>query len=283
MCSLRRLPVAKNHNFGQILTLGAPVPTPFYRWGPNVVCYSRPMVYAYVPNFVSMGLFCRPVGEKKNNFCCFFGLQHLVLSPIGNCLTKLTTSAQLQTFPYPKASKSFLYSNAFMAKSVAQSLTFKSVTDRQKTQRFWPPRRVKSEPHQIWHGDRGPRARSCTSKTFGGLRHSFASRGCWKFGGNRTPSTQNPHNPLSKSNEILTANASWNAIQTLQILWKSHKGYAPLGRLYSTFWSNLSKNFSFGVLYPYRCSDGGEIWHGGGDPRRRRGPYVPSSVANLDR
>jgi len=42
-------------------------------------------------------------------------------------------------------------------------------TDRQtdkKTQRFWPPRRqVKSEPHQTWRGDRGPRARSCTSKT----------------------------------------------------------------------------------------------------------------------
>ena len=29
------------------------------------------------------------------------------------------------------ASKSFLYSNAFLAKSGAQSLTFKSVTDRQ--------------------------------------------------------------------------------------------------------------------------------------------------------
>jgi len=29
-------------------------------------------------------------------------------------------------------------------------------TNRQKTQRFWPPRRrLKSEPHQTWHGDRG--------------------------------------------------------------------------------------------------------------------------------
>jgi len=28
-------------------------------------------------------------------------------------------------------------------------------TDWQKTQRFWPPRRrVKSEPHRAWHGDR---------------------------------------------------------------------------------------------------------------------------------
>ena len=50
-------------------------------------------------------------------------------------------------------------------------------TDRQNNP-FWPPRRrVKSEPHQTWHGDRGPRARSCTSKTFGGLTHSFAARG----------------------------------------------------------------------------------------------------------
>jgi len=50
---------------------------------------------------------------------------------------------------------------------------------------------------------------------------------------------------LSKSNEILTANVSWNGLQILQILWKSRKGYAPVGRLYSTFWSNLSKIFSF--------------------------------------
>jgi len=61
-------------------------------------------------------------------------------------------------------------------------------TDRQKNQRFWPPRwRVKSEPHQTWHGGRGPRARSCTSKTFGGLTHSFAARGRSKFGGALSP------------------------------------------------------------------------------------------------
>jgi len=32
-------------------------------------------------------------------------------------------------------------------------------------------------PPNLGHGDRGPRARSCTSKTFGGLAHSFAARG----------------------------------------------------------------------------------------------------------
>jgi len=66
----------------------------------------------------------------------------------------MDTGAQLQTFPYPTVSKLFLCSSAFMAKSGAQSLTFKSVTDRQtdrqtdqKTQRFWPPRQqMKSEP-----------------------------------------------------------------------------------------------------------------------------------------
>jgi len=134
------------------------------------VCYSRPMVYIYLRNFVSIGLFCHPVVAKNPNFSVF-GLQHFVMSATGINLRKLNTGAQLQTCPYPTASKSFLYSNAFMAKSGAQSLTFKRVTDRQtdkKTQRFWPPRRrVKSEPHQTWHGNRRPRARSCTSKTFG--------------------------------------------------------------------------------------------------------------------
>ena len=42
--------------------------------------------------------------------------------------------------------------------------------------RFWLARRVKSEPHQSWYGDRGPRARSDTSKTVGAPTYSFAAR-----------------------------------------------------------------------------------------------------------
>ena len=95
-----------------------------------MVCYSRPTVYVYVPNFVSIGLFCSPLAAKTPQFLRFFGLWHLVLSPVGNSLTKLNTGAKLQAFPYPTASISFLYSNAFMAKSGAQ-MTFKIVTDRQ--------------------------------------------------------------------------------------------------------------------------------------------------------
>jgi len=43
----------------------------------------------------------------------------------------LNTDAQLRTFLYLTVSKSFLYSNGFMAKSGAQTLTFKIVSDTQ--------------------------------------------------------------------------------------------------------------------------------------------------------
>jgi len=152
----------------------------------------------YVPNFVSIGLFCRPLAAK---FLPVFGLRYFVVSPCSwRQSEKVEHGAQTQTFPYPTASKSFLCSNAFMATSGAQSLTFKSVTNkqtniqtnRQKTQRFWPPRRrVKSEPHQAWHGDRGPRARSCASKTFG-VRCIVLPLGGAENLGEPDPSTKTP-------------------------------------------------------------------------------------------
>ena len=147
------------------------------------MCYSRPTVYGSMLTcqISSRSVYSVALWRRNAPIFAVFGLRHLVVLPIGSSLRKLNTGAQLQTFPYPTVSKSFLYSNAFMAKSGAQSLTFKSVTNKQtdkKTQRFWPHRRrVKSEPHQNWHGDRGPRARSFTSKTVGGLTHSFAARG----------------------------------------------------------------------------------------------------------
>ena len=89
------------------------------------------MVYAYAPNFVWIALCCRRLAAKNPNFLPFVGLRHLVMSTVGNTPRKLNTGAQLEIFHYPTASKSFLYSNAFMAKSGAQTLTFKSVTDKQ--------------------------------------------------------------------------------------------------------------------------------------------------------
>ena len=38
------------------------------------MCYSRPTVYAYVPNFVSIGLFCRPLTAINTQFLPFFAI-----------------------------------------------------------------------------------------------------------------------------------------------------------------------------------------------------------------
>jgi len=38
------------------------------------------------------------------------------------------------------------------------------------------------------------------------------------------------------------------------------QGYAPAGHLYSEFWQNLSKNFSFGGPIPLPLHWWGEIW-----------------------
>jgi len=170
----------KSH-FGQILTFGGLLyRPPFTDNGQIWYAIADPCC-----TFVSIGLFCCP-WRRKTPIFAIFGLRHLVVSPCSwRQYEKVDYGAQLQAFPCPTASKSFLYSNSFMAKSGAQTLTFKSVTNRhtnrqtdKQSQRFWPPRRrVKFELHQTWHGDRGPRARSCTSKTFGGLTRSFAARG----------------------------------------------------------------------------------------------------------
>ena len=37
-----------------------------------MVCYSGPMVYAYVPNFGPINLFCGPLLAKTPNFCRFW-------------------------------------------------------------------------------------------------------------------------------------------------------------------------------------------------------------------
>ena len=68
-----------------------------------------------------------PSGGKTPKFCRFLD-GHWPFCVSDN-LRKLNKDAQLQTLPYPKVSKSFLYSCAFVAKSYAESPSFKSVTD----------------------------------------------------------------------------------------------------------------------------------------------------------
>ena len=72
MCSLCRLPVAKNHNFGQSLTFGGLCTDPFSPMMAKFSVLKQPMVYAYLPNFVSIGLFSRPLAAKNPNFAVFW-------------------------------------------------------------------------------------------------------------------------------------------------------------------------------------------------------------------
>ena len=97
----------------------------------QIWCTKADPRYMLTCQILSGSLYSVVLCWRKPPIFAVFGLRHLVLSPIGNSLTQLNTGAQLQSFPYPMASKLFLYSNAFMAKPGAQTLTFKSVTDKQ--------------------------------------------------------------------------------------------------------------------------------------------------------
>jgi len=61
------------------------------------------------------------------------------------------------------------------------------------------------------------------------------------------------------NSEILTANTFWNGVQITQ-------GIRPLWGVYIPHFAQISVKMSvLGVLYPYCCTDGSDIWHGGGD------------------
>ena len=122
--------------------------------------------------------------QQKSQILQHYQFRHPVVAPSSNVETKLNVGAQLQTFPIQRYQKSRLSSNGFLAKSFSQTLPFKSVKDKQtkqKTTVLVPRRHAKSEPYQTWHGDRGPWARSCISKT-----HSFAATEHLKFGSYHT-------------------------------------------------------------------------------------------------
>ena len=132
MCSLCRLPMGKNHNFGQILTI----------WG-----------LLYRPPFTDEGQIWCPMADPRSTFTCeissrsvysvvlwlrntqilpFFGLRHLVMLPIGSSLRKLNTGAQLQTFPYPMHQSRFCTPTpSWRNHAGVQTLTFTSVSNKQ--------------------------------------------------------------------------------------------------------------------------------------------------------
>ena len=137
----------QKNNFGQIWTFGGLLYRPPFTDEGQIWCAIADPRWTITRHISSRSVYTVALCWRQTPILSYFGLRHLVSSPfIGNNLTKLNTSAQLQTFPYPTISKSFLYSNALMAKSGAQSPTFKPVTNREtdrhtdkKTQRFGHP------------------------------------------------------------------------------------------------------------------------------------------------
>jgi len=124
MCSLCRLPVAKNHNFGQLLTFGRLLYRPRFTDVGQIWCAIADPRYTFTRQNSSRSVNSVALCWRKPQFLPFFGLRHLVMSPIGISLRKLNTGAQLQcttTNLICTASKSFQYSNAFMVKSDAQT------------------------------------------------------------------------------------------------------------------------------------------------------------------
>ena len=117
MCSLCRLPVAKNHNFGQILTFEGLLYRPLL---PMRATFSvlEQTHGVRLHNKCRLDLFIlSPSGGEKPQFLPSFGQRHLVVLPIGSNLRTLNTVAQLQTFRHQAVSESFLYTNAFVTKS----------------------------------------------------------------------------------------------------------------------------------------------------------------------
>jgi len=85
---------------------------------------------------LSLSVYSVALWWKNPQILPYFGLLHLVVSPVGGNLRKCNTAAQLQTFPYPTVSKSILYCNAFMPKSGAQADAQKRDEQTDKTSTF---------------------------------------------------------------------------------------------------------------------------------------------------
>ena len=90
MCSLPRLPVAKNHNFGQILTFWGLLYRPRFTDEGQMWCAIADPQYTLTCQISSQSIYSVALCWRKTPFLAVFGLRHLVLSPIGNSLTKCT-------------------------------------------------------------------------------------------------------------------------------------------------------------------------------------------------
>jgi len=178
-----------------------------------MVCYSRPTVYSYVPNFVSIGLFCRPV-PPKNRKCCRFCIS--AFCDVASCQQseKVEHECTTTNLPLYNGVKIASVLQCFLGEIMRTNSDVQKCdeqTDKKLNVFGRPRRRVKSEPHQTWHGDRGPRASSCASKTFR-VRRTVSPLGDAENLGEPDPLnlTNNPSYPDSAAQRICICPCSHN-------------------------------------------------------------------------
>jgi len=188
-------------------------------------------------------LSCCPLVAKNLKFC-HFGLWHFMVSTVGGNLRKLNISAQLQTFPYSRVSKLFLYSNALMIKSCTQTLTFLSVTYKQTDKKL----NVFGCPGGKW--DPSPTKLGTVIEDLEhilapwkllGVQCTILLPGSAEIQGKPIALKLKPPqlcNPLNKSIQIITANTCWwNNIQTA----KFHENRAGIHPCGAFIFQNLIK------------------------------------------
>ena len=140
MCSLCPLPVAKNHNFGQILTFGGPCTDPVLPMRVKFSVLEQTHGLHLPAKFRLDRFILSPSGGEKPQFLPFFGLQHSGVSPIGSSLRKLKHRCTTTNLPLSNGIKIVsvlqrLYGEIGRTNYDVQSVTNKQ-TDQQKTQRF---------------------------------------------------------------------------------------------------------------------------------------------------
>jgi len=220
ICSLCRLPVTKKPQFWANLDfLGAPVPTPFYRWGQNLVCYSRPTVYAYLSNFVSISLFCPLCWRKPPIFAVFWTSACSVVAKLTAVWESWTrvhnykpppTQRHQNRFCVPTPSWRNRAHNLWCLKAWRTNRQTNTQTIRQKLNVFghpgggWSPSLTKlgTVIADLEH--------ILEPQTFPGMTHSYAARGRSKFWGTRPLNLKAPNSvtPWANPSKFLTANAS---------------------------------------------------------------------------
>jgi len=100
MCSLCRLPMAKSHTFGQILTFGGLPYQPPFTDDSQIWCATAGPPYTLTRQISSRSVYSVTVWRQKTpNFAVFWTAFCSVAS--WRQSEKVNTGAQLQTFPYP--------------------------------------------------------------------------------------------------------------------------------------------------------------------------------------